>query len=113
MQTMWVFNTKKFQLRWEIEEEAPWISIYDLKDQERIEKKIRLGEYVCFLSRMTLTHKRTGRVLGETHLSNSIFDDPTKFHMDSGYFRDKVRECIQQAREQLVVKKTLKLRRAA
>ena len=56
---------------------------------------------------------RPSRASPAQGLSKSIYDDPTKFHMDSGYFRDKVRECIQQAREQLVVKKTLKLRRAA
>jgi hypothetical protein len=105
MQTMYKFKTKNFVLEWAIEPDYDCDFSFD--ETGETAEKVRSGEWECFSSRITVTHKATGAVLGEDWLGGSIYANPEDFRDHVGaqgkygsYFRDMVSSAVSEARKE-------------
>lgn len=117
--TLWTFETAHLRVSWQIEPDMDLDLSWD--DSGEVADKIDSGEYTAFQSRISVTHKDTGAVLGETFLGGSVYADPEDFrdHLGSNagrwgsYFSDMVREACKQARETLRVMQSIPVRSQA
>lgn len=108
MRTMWKFQTKHFVVKWQIEREAFDASYMDKNLVKECRAKIRSGEWKCFASKISITHKQSGTELAAEYLGNSIYANPADFRDHFGmtgmgygsYFSDMVHAAITAARDE-------------
>lgn len=104
---LWSFKTKHFTISWTIEDDALDTAGMAKSLARKCRSKVDSGEWTCFLSEITVTHTKTGAVLGEAYLGNSIYEDPTEFRDHFGmnkkgygsYFSQMVRDAVAEARK--------------
>ena len=104
-ETMWIFKTKRFTIKWSIAPDDDCDLSFDGTGE--VCAKLRAGEWFCFLSRVTV--ELDGRVIGEDYLGGSIYANPADFRDHIGmnarghgsYFSDMVREAVREARKSL------------
>lgn len=111
METMWTFETKEYRIAWKIEPDQDLDLSWD--ETGEVTERLKNGEFVAFLSKVSVTHKPTGLELGSDYLGGSIYENPAEFRDHFGiraqgrrdgcnygsYFSDMVREAIAQARK--------------
>lgn len=109
MRRMWKFATRNFRIEWLIEREPVDTSYMDPALAQECRTKVRSGEWKCFSSCIRVVHKRTGEVLAEEWLGNSIYANPAEFrdHIGSNgqwgsYFTNMVRRAVADARKQFL-----------
>lgn len=112
MDTLWIFNTSRFTITWEVEEEFGYI--YDGDDADgSIQAALDDGEMVAFDS--TIRVCMDGLEVGAAHLGGSVYraNEVESFRDHLGlaakrradglnygsYFSDMVREAIGEARK--------------
>jgi hypothetical protein len=100
---MWSFETAQLRVEWSIAPEDDIDISWDETDETR--DNLNSGLWVCFMSRMRVTHKDTGAELGCDYLGNSIYENPSEFRDHIGargkygsYFRDMVSSACKAAR---------------
>lgn len=126
MKTKWKFSTKNFMVTWATEKEQVDTADMDPSLAAECRSKVNSGEWTCFNSRVQVTHRATGVVLGEAWLGNSIYADSTEFRDHFGiadtecgsYFSQMVRESLAEARKAypkllVTLRKEVKLKNAA
>ncbi len=110
-ETLWTFKTRNFAVKWQIlpcdDLDLSWCETGETAEN------IASGLWTAFDSRVTVSYR--GRVVGEDHLGQSIYENPADFRDHIGinirsreagrnfgsYFSDMVREAIRQAREEM------------
>lgn len=115
---MWSFETENLRIVWEIApEEHPDFSF---DESGETAEKCADGTWQCFMSRMRVIHKGTGGTLGEDHLGNSIYENPSEFRDHIGargrygsYFRDMVGTAVREARKTLRALQSIPIRAGA
>lgn len=102
---MWSFETGKYRVEWAICPDDDTDMSWD--ESGEVRENLESGLWMCFVSRVRVTHKRTGAVLGESFLGGSIYENPEGFRDHFGirntrygsYFSDMVREAVMEARQ--------------
>jgi hypothetical protein len=93
-ETMWTFKTKNFTVKWQItactDLDLSWCETGETAEN------LASGLWTAFDSRVIVIYR--GRIVGEDHLGQSIYENPADFRREGGYFPDMVREAIRQAR---------------
>jgi hypothetical protein len=121
MFSIWKFETANFTIDCSIEHECGYQ--YDGDDESgEIQQQLDDGLLIAFTTRIRVTHRETGAILGEDYLSGSIYADPREFIKEhygckpkgySSYFPDMVRSAISEARKTFAMLQRQKLREAA
>lgn len=116
-ETLWSFKTANFVIEWSVAPDDDVDISFD--ETGETQEKLASGEWLAFVSRMTVTHRETGAVLGEDFLGGSIYANPSDFrdhigmqsrHNNHGsYFRDMVSGACKEARKELAKLQSLKL----
>lgn len=107
MKRMWTFNTRHFQVAWDIEDDELCTRYMEKDLAAQCKRLVARGTWKCFSSRISVTHCGTGVVLSEVYLGGSIYGRPAEFRDHFGmkakghgsYFSDMVREAVAEARE--------------
>ncbi len=120
-ETLWSFETKNLRIDWGVSPDDD----VDLSFDETGEtaEKIASGEWRAFNSRVRVTHRQTGAVLGADYLGGSIYANPRDFRDHIGlrtrtsncgsYFLDMVHSACREAREQLMALRDIPVRTAS
>ncbi len=121
MKTMWKFQTKHFVVKWQIERESFDASYMDEGLAQECRAKIKSGEWKCFNSKISVTHKQSGVELSAEYLGNSVYANPAEFRDHFGmkskghgsYFADMVHDAIDSARKEYPRMRERTLKQAA
>lgn len=115
---MWTFETANFSVEWAITPDYDLDLSWD--EDGEVRAKLESGEYQSFGSRVTVTHKATGEIIGEDSLWGSIYADPREFRDHIGargrwgsYIRDLVSGACSEARKRVQALHAIQLREPA
>lgn len=97
-ETMWTFKTRNFTVKWQISPCADLDLSWD--DTGETAENINSGLWTAFDSRVAVFYR--GRVVGEDHLGQSIYENPEDFRTEGGYFPDMIRNAIAEARAEML-----------
>lgn len=93
---MWRFETARFAVVWSISpSKYPDLSWADQETLDNLES----GFWTCFDSKVKVT--LDGVEIAADYLGESVYENPSDFRADSGYFRDMVASAISDARKVL------------
>ncbi|MCZ2113534.1 MAG: hypothetical protein LC131_06835 [Anaerolineae bacterium] len=103
---MWKFKTKNFTVIWKIQPDVLDTRYMENDLANECSKKVRSGEWKCFMSEIQVIENSSKVALGEAFLGGSIYANPADFRDHFGmnkkghgsYFSDMVREAIREAR---------------
>lgn len=93
---MWRFETARFAIVWSVtESQSPDLSWADQETLDNLES----GLWTCFDSEVKV--ELDGVEIAADYLGESVYENPSDFRTESGYFRDMVASAISEARKVL------------
>lgn len=104
--TIYTFSTQNFTIRMSYDYDQDWDATFD--ETGETAEKINSGEWGAYVFHAEVIHRKTGAVIGEDYLGNSIYENPQDFRDHVGargrwgsYFRDMIGRACEEARDSL------------